>query len=88
MMLAILLEKDDSRLEETFDFELHTVTENGSITKTDWAYNSTFNKVFEALAQKHKKGVEITVLDYEGELRGIVTPKAESVKNHYVVMAY
>lgn len=87
-MIAKLMEANDTRLEETFDFEMYTVAENGSIEKTDWVYNSTFNKVFEALAQNHKQGVEITVLDYEGELRGIVTPKADSAKNHYVVMAY
>ena len=87
-MIARFLKNDDSRLEKVSDFEIQTVSENGEIVKTDWYIETTFNKVHELLGKSHDEGLEISTLDNEGELRSIVTPKAESVKEHYVVMAY
>ncbi|MBO0588200.1 MULTISPECIES: hypothetical protein [unclassified Sporosarcina] len=85
-MMAKFLIDGDSRLEMVSDFEVQTIDENGEIIDTSWHNDSTFHKVFDKLSKKHRKGVEISVLDFGDELRATVIATAPSVKHHYAVI--
>ena len=85
-MMARLLKDGDERLDEISDFEIQKIGENGEIQDTDWEVNSTFNKVFDKLEKKHRKGFGASVLDYGDELQATVTPDAKSVKHHYRIL--
>lgn len=84
-MMAIFLENGDARLEVVSDFEVQIIDGNDVVIDTDWHDDSTFNKVFSELGKKHRKGLEISVLDYGKELKAYVTVIAASVKRQYVV---
>lgn len=86
-MMALFLKDGDSRLEEVSDFEVQTMDGNGRVVNLDWYRNSTFNKVFENLREKHLKGIEISVLDYGDQLQATVTVNDSSFKYHYLVLA-
>lgn len=85
-MMALFLKDGDSRLEVVSDFEVQTVAGNGEIVDTNWHDESTFHKIFDKLGRKHRKGLEISVLDYGDELQATVTVNATSVKHHYAVI--
>lgn len=85
-MMALFLKDGDSRLEEISDFEVQTIAENGEIINSHWHRESTFHEVFDKLDKKHRKGLEISVLDYGDHVQATVTANAESVKYHYVVL--
>jgi len=84
-MIAIFLEDGDARLDVLSDFEVQTINENDVVIDIDWHEDSTFQKVFSELGKKHRKGLEISVLDYGEELKAYVTVIAASVKHQYVV---
>ena len=85
-MMAKFLRDGDSRLETVSDFEVQTIFENGETLDTNWHSNTTFHEVFDQLENKHRKGIDISVLDYGDELQATVTPKANSIKHHYTVI--
>lgn len=84
-MIAIFLEDGDARLDVLSDFDVQTINENDVVIDIDWHEDSTFQKVFSELGKKHRKGLEISVLDYGEELKAYVTVIAASVKHQYVV---
>lgn len=85
-MLARFLKEGDARLEQVNDFEIQTIHDNGEIQDIDWNINTTFNAVFGTLEKKHRKGIEVSVLDYGESLQATVTANATSIKHYYVVM--
>ncbi|MER2005876.1 MAG: hypothetical protein ABS939_00370 [Psychrobacillus sp.] len=85
-MIARFLKDGDPRLEEVSDFSIQTVGEDGKILNSEWHGDSTFDKEFEKLAKKHRKGLEISVLDYGYHLQATVTVNEASVNYHYRVM--
>ena len=86
MRLARFVKPGDERLEKRADFEVQTVAESGEITEINWHLDSTFNEVFSQLRKRHKKGLEVTVIDYGDSMRGTGTPRAKSVTHHYDVI--
>lgn len=85
-MMAKFLNDGDKRLEEVADFEVQTVNEGGEVVDTDWYEETTFQAVFNKLNNKHRKGIEVAVLDYGDEIQATVEVTAKSVKNHYTVI--
>lgn len=85
-MMARFLKDGDERLEKISDFEVQTIGEDGEVQTIDWNLNTTFNKVFEKMEKKHRKGIEVSVLDFGDGLQATITANAKSIKHHYVVM--
>lgn len=85
-MLAKFIKYDDPRLSEIADFEVLTIQDDGEIHDTNWHDDTTYNKLFDMLILKHRKGIEVSVLDYGDELRATVTANARTVKHHYVII--
>lgn len=85
-MMAIFLKDGDSRLEKVSDFEIQTISTDDKIIDIDFRNKSTFNAVFEELDKRYQKGLEISVLDYGGDLQATVTPIEDTVKHHYLVL--
>lgn len=85
-MIVKFLEDGDSRLEGVSDFEVQTIAENGEVVDNNWYNDSTFHGMFDMLEKKHRKGLEISVLDYGDELQATVTANADTVKHHYTVI--
>lgn len=83
-MMAKFLTVDDSRLEETGEFEVQFI-ENEEIEDIDFHGNSSFAEIYNKINEKHVNGVEMSVLDFEGELKGFITPFNEHTNQSYVV---
>lgn len=85
-MIEKFLKNDDVRLDQVANFEIQTINKDGITEDLDWHDNTTFTDLFFELKKKHKKGIEISVLDYGDELQATVTPYAKSANVHYTVL--
>ena len=85
-MMAHFLKDGDERLDKLADFEVQTINEDGEIGDINWRENTTFNHILNLFENKHKKGTEVSILDYGEELQATVTANAKSVNHHYCVI--
>lgn len=84
-MMAKFLKDGDKRLDETYDFEVQMIGDDGEILDTDWEEETTFNKVFDGLEKKHGS-FEVSVLDYGDELQATITLHRKSAKHSFRVL--
>ena len=86
-MIAKFLKYDDARLEEPSDIEIQKIDDaSGEVLNIDTYLDTTLRAVFNHFEKKHRKGIEVSVLDYGDELRATVTVNAKSIKHHYTVI--
>ena len=87
-LFAIFLTSNDERLDEICTVKVEMLNADGSVLDTQYHQNSSFKSVGELIHNRNRDGVEMSVLDYGDELRGIITPLGDLVTHSYVITKF